>query len=226
MPLNRFRQMSTATVLRRVWPEVAILRALYAEGILSYNWDPTEPGRPGRRRDQLFCCSPARLPTHLANPARLEQYLQSLPGAGQIPGQVTYVITNSRSPHGARQLSRFACLWEVAWEGGDTVEHFAFWSPSNAPVSAVAYATVTLCSKSWLKLWASGACAHSACCPWLCQWPAEGVGVQSISQGPSLATEEDVHSSYMHSVCCVPHFHSRGVGHVGRGRKRLGMEWV
>jgi hypothetical protein len=143
MPLGLFRYMSTTTVLERVWPEIPILRALYAEGILSYNWDPTDlTGRPGRPRDQLFCTSPSRLPTHLANPTSVDQYLQSPPLPGRIPGQVTYIITNSRSPHGARQVSQFACLWEVAWEGGEVVEHFAFWSPSNAPVSAVAYATV------------------------------------------------------------------------------------
>jgi hypothetical protein len=143
MPLGLFRYMSTTTVLERVWPEIPILRALYTEGILSYNWDPTDlTGRPGRPRDRLFCTSPSRLPTHLANPTSVDQYLQSPPLPGRIPGQVTYIITNSRSPHGARQVSQFACLWEVAWEGGEMVEHFAFWSPSNAPVSAVAYATV------------------------------------------------------------------------------------
>ena len=39
-------------------------------------------------------------------------------------------------------MSRFTCLWGVTWEGEGTVERFAFWSPSNAPVSAVHYAAV------------------------------------------------------------------------------------
>ena len=72
----------------------------------------------------------------------MDLYLQSPPVPGRIPGQVTYIITNSRPPHEARRASQFTCLWEVAWEGGEMVEHFAFWSPSNAPVSALAYATV------------------------------------------------------------------------------------
>ena len=92
----------------------------------------------------------------------------------------------------------------------------------------------TLCSKSWLKLWASGAYAHSACCLWLCQWPAEGVGrsqdipgyAGTISQGPSLATEEHVHSSCKHSVCRVSHFHSRGLGAwVGGANVKGGVGW-
>ena len=142
MPLNRFRQMSTATVLRRVWPEAAILRALYAEGILSYNYCLNGPDRPDRLRDQLWLASPTRLPTHLTQPACVEQYLRSPPVAGIIPGHVTYIITHSRPPHGSRRVSRFVCLWEVAWAGDGTEEHFAFWSPSNAPAAAVAYATV------------------------------------------------------------------------------------
>ena len=38
--------------------------------------------------------------------------------------------------------SQFTCLWEVTWEGDETVEHFTFWSPSNAPVLAASYAAV------------------------------------------------------------------------------------
>jgi hypothetical protein len=142
MPLNRFRYMSTETVSSRAWPEVSILRALYAGGILSYNWDPTA-GRPGRPRDRLFYSSPTRLPTHLAvHPSSVDQYLRSSAGSGPVPGQATYFITNSSLPHEARRESQYTCLWEVAWEGEGTGEHFAFWSPSNAPASAVAYATV------------------------------------------------------------------------------------
>ena len=72
----------------------------------------------------------------------MDQYLQSPPAPGPIPGQVTYIITNSRPPHEARRVSQFTCLWEVTWEGEGMMERFAFWSPSNTPNSAVAYATV------------------------------------------------------------------------------------
>ena len=129
--------MSTITVLRRVWPEVSILRSLYAEGILtSYYLATAGPGCSGRHRDQGVYSSPSRLRTHLVNPVCVDRYLQS------PSGPVAYFITNSRSAHGARQVSQFTCLWEVTWEGEETVEHFAFWSPSNAPVSAVTYAAV------------------------------------------------------------------------------------
>ena len=137
MPLNRFRHMSTITVLRRVWPGVSILRSLYTEGILnSYYLAMAGPGSSGRHRDQCVHSSPSRLRTHLVNPVCVDRYLQS------PLGLVAYFITNSRSPHRARRVSQFTCLWEVTWEGDETVEHFAFWSPSNAPVSAVSYAAV------------------------------------------------------------------------------------
>ena len=84
-----------------------------------------------------------RPPSEMAvHPSCVDQYLRSSAGSGPVPGQATYFITNSSLPHETRRESHYTCLWEVAWEGEGTGGHFAFWSPSNAPASAVAYATV------------------------------------------------------------------------------------
>ena len=86
-----------------------------------------DTGRPGRHRERKVYSSPSTLATHLVNPDSVDAYLLS------PSGHATYCITNSHTPHVARRVSRFTCLWEVSWNGGGIREHSAFWSPAHAP---------------------------------------------------------------------------------------------
>ena len=110
---------------------MSLLRSLYAEGILSSYLRDTS-----YYRHLTIYSSPSTLSTHLVNPESVDASLLS-PG-----GRATYFITNSRTPHVARQVGPFTCLWEVSWRGDGVRVHFAFWTAANAPWTAQQYAAV------------------------------------------------------------------------------------
>ena len=135
VPLNRFRDMSTVMVCRRVWPEVSVLRALYSEGIFSAHL--TRHGAKKRRGSKIpVYVSASVLGTHLVNPPDAGRYLQS----PRI--SATYYITNSPAPHSVRGTAHYTCAWEVGWKGDGVCEFFALWTPVGAPRTSQQYASV------------------------------------------------------------------------------------
>ena len=74
--------------------------------------------------------SPSTLGARLGEPSGQGSYLLSPQGSAM------YFITYFPAPHVTRKVSRFTCLWEVVWKEDGVQEHFAFWSPENAPRTA------------------------------------------------------------------------------------------